>query len=285
MVVPGRILLVCLVLLATDATGAPAEDSGHTIHWMLTGVPPKLMPDGPFRGTGYGEQQVAFLTRRLPQFDHHLESVTPARLWHEMRNGQGVCSIDIADVPEREEWAIFTRHRTSIPGYRVLVLRERLAEFAEFRDAAGRIDLGRLAASDRLSGLYVAGRHYMSQIIDFIDNPVRKSRVEAMSASTKIFEMIAGRRGDYSFAAVTEMNYFNALSAAAATGGKIWPPLTTLAIKGGDEQVHGHIACSRGALGKQVVEAIDRVLDDDDAWAEFLAPERRWLADIPVAGR
>lgn len=256
-----------------------------TIRWMLTGVPPKLIPDGPFRGTGYGEQQLALLTRHLPQFDHQLDSVTPARLWHEMREGPGVCSIDIADVPDREEWAVFTRHRTTIAGYRLLVLRERLPEFAEFRDATGRVDLDRLAASDRLRGVYVAGRHYTTQISSFTNNPARKIRLEAMSASTRIFEMIAGRRGDFSFAAVTEMNYFNALNAAAPADGKSWPPLAMLAIKGGDEQVHGHIACTRDALGKKVVEAVDRLLDDEARWGEFMAPERRWLDDVPVARR
>jgi len=283
--VPLRLLLLCLVLLATGATGSIAAESDGIVRWMLTGVPPKLIPDGPLRGTGYGELQFALLTRYLPQFDHHLESVTPARLWHEMRGGPGVCSIDIADVPEREQWAVFTRHRTSVPGYRLLVLRERLPEFAEFRDTAGRIDLDRLAANSRLSGVYVAGRHYMPQINSFIDSPAGRSRVEARSASTKIFEMIADRRSDFSFATTTEMNYFNAWNMATPAGEKSWPPLAMLEIKGGDDQVHGHIACTRDALGKQVVEAIDRLFDNEAIWTEFLAPEQRWLADVPPAGR
>jgi uncharacterized protein (TIGR02285 family) len=89
---------------------------------MLTGVPPKLMQDGPFRGTGYGEQQVAWLSKHLPQYDQRIELVTPVRLWHEMRAGKGVCSIDIVDLPEREQWAVFTLHKTSLPSLRVLVL-------------------------------------------------------------------------------------------------------------------------------------------------------------------
>ena len=281
MVVPGKYLFLFLVVLALGSASAAAGEK-PVIRWMLTGVPPKLMPDGLFRGTGYGEQQVDFLTRHLPQFDHHLDSVTPARLWHEMRAGQGVCSIDIADLPEREAWAIFTRHRTSIPGYRLLALTERLPEFAEFRDAAGRVDLDRLAASSRLRGIYVAGRHYMPQINAFLDNPARKVRVEAMSASTRIFEMVADRRGDFSFAAVTEMNYFTRLNAASE---KPWPALSMLTIKGGDDQVHGHIACSKDPLGKQAVAAIDDLLDDETLWTQFIAPERRWLDEVPAASR
>lgn len=276
-----RFVLPCLMVLMMSAVHA--EDS--TIRWMLTGVPPKFMVDGPFRGQGYGEQQVALLSKRLPQFKHKLELVTPARLWHEMQAGQGVCSIDIADLPEREKWAVFSRRVTSIPTYRLIMLKERMPEFAEFRDAEGLIDLDQLGASERLIGVSVAGRHYMPEINAFIDNPARKMRIDLMSASTKIFEMVAGRRGDFSFATVTEMNYFNAVNAAAPPGGKVWQPLAMLGVKGAVSHVHGHIACSRDPLGQRMMQAIDGLLDDDRVWNEFHAPEQRWLADIPLAGR
>ncbi len=273
-------LRVLFLYLAVMAGAVRAGDTNHVIRWMVTGVPPKLIQDGPFRGTGYGEQQVALLTRHLPQFGHHFEVVTPARLWHEMQAGQGVCSVDIADLPERESWAVFSRHQTSIPGYRVLVLKDRLPEFSEFRDRDGRVDLDLLAASDRFTGIYVAGRHYMPEITRFLESPARKTHIDAMSASTRIFEMVAGGRGDFSFAATTEMNYFNALNAAAAPGGKAWPALAMMPVKGITAQVHGHIACSRDPLGRELVEAADRLLDDEALWSEFLAPEQRWMNDI-----
>lgn len=278
-----RILLFCLALLAVGPSGASAEEAGGAIRWLLTGVPPKLIPDGPFRGKGYGEEQVALLSRLLPRYAHRVETVTPARLWYELRTGQGVCSVDIAQLPERERWAVFTRHQTSIPSYRLLVLRDRLPEFNEFRDAGGEVDLDRLAASDRLTGIYVTSRYYMPRINGFIEAPGHGVHLEAVSASTRIFEMVASRRGDFAFASLTEMNYFSALNRAAPPGGKPWPPLAMLPIKGADEQVHGHIACSRDALGRQMVEDVDRLFDDPAVWAEFLAPERRWMDEAPLA--
>ena len=271
-----RGVLACLLMLAM---GAAHAEGGETIRWMLTGVPPKFVVDGPFRGQGYGEQQVAFLSQRLPQFEHKVELVTPARLWHEMQAERGICSIDIAYLPERDAWAVFSRRLTSIPTYRLLVMKEREPEFAEFLDAQGQVDLDRLGASERFTGIYVTGRHYMTEINAFIESPTRKMRIDSMSASTKIFEMVAGRRGDFSFANVTEMNYFNALNAAAPPGAKALPVLTTLPIKSSSAQVHGHIACSRDPLGRQMMQAIDKLLDDDRTWAEFSAPEQRWLAE------
>lgn len=275
-----RALFLVLLILVTGLAHAESAANTLTIRWLLAGAPPKLMPDGPFRGTGYGEQQVAWLAKRLPQFTHHLELVTPARLWHEMKTGQGVCSIDILDVPEREAWAVFTRHYTLVPGYEILVLKERVPEFAPFRDRTGAIDLDLLAASDRFVGLYVAGRLYIPQIDSFIESPSRKVRVDAMSASSKIFEMVAGRRADFSFANVSEMTYFNALNAATASSGKPWPPLETLPVKGGDEHAHGHIACSRDPLGQQMVRAIDGLFDNPAEWDAFFAPERRWMDKV-----
>ena len=277
-----RFVLPCLMVLLMSAS-VHAEDT--VIRWMLTGVPPKFMTEGPFRGQGYGEQQIALLSRRLPQFGHKMELVTPARLWHEMQAGPGVCSVDIAELPERGKWAVFSRRSTSVPGYRMLVMKERVPEFAEFRGDDGLVDLGRLGASERFTGLYVAGRYYMPEISAFIDNPSRKMRLEAMSASTKIFEMVAGRRGDFSFATVSEMNYFNALNAAAAPGAKLWPPLAMIGIKGAVALVHGHIACSRDPLGLRAMQAIDHLLDDDHVWADYLAPEQHWMEDVPLAGR
>ena len=271
-----RLTLACLMVLTM---GFARAEGGETIRWMLTGVPPKFVPDGPFRGQGYGEQQVAFLSKRLPQFDHKLELVTPARLWHEMQAGQGICSIDIASLPEREKWAVFSRRVTSTPSYRLLVMKERLPEFAEFRDAEGLIDLALLGASERFTGIYVAGRHYMPEINAFIEDPSRKMRIDSMSASTRIFEMVASRRGDFSFSTVIEMNYFNAMNATAPPGGKALPALVMLGIKGAVAQVHGHIACSRDPLGLKMMQAIDRLLEDERAWADFSAPQQRWLAE------
>ena len=276
-----RLLLIGIALLAIGTGTVRAEEKA--IHWMLTGVPPKFISDGPFQGTGYGQQQVAYLAKRLPQFHHRVELVTPARLWHEMQIGKGICSIDIADLPEREAWAVFTRHHTSVPGYRMLVLRDRVSEFALFRLSDGSIDLDRLAASGRLTGLYVASRHYTPKINAFIESRDRKISLESTSSSTKIFEMIASRRGDFSFGAVTEMNYFNALNAVPPTGGKSLPPLAMLAIKDSGETVQGHIACSRDPLGREMINALDRLFDDETAWNEFFAPQQRWLDNVPVA--
>ena len=274
--------LLCLLFLAVSANGTIAAEEGNDIKWVLTGLPPKLIPDGPLRGTGFGEQQVAFLSKHLPQFSHRLETASPSRLWHEMQTDKGVCSIDIADLPERETWAVFTRHRTSNPPFRLLLLQERVPDFAEFRDEDGMIDLDLLAKSDQFSGIYVSNRHYMPQVNHFIDDPSRKARLQSVISPTRIFEMVAKHRADFSFAAVTEMNYFNADTAAAATGGK---PLAMLAIKGGTERVFGHIACSRDPLGLKLVEAVDRLLDQEGMWNEFLAPERRWEEQATFAGR
>src|SRR5579859_8197573 len=93
--------LVAGFALCGIATGTiTVAEEKPAIQWMLTGVPPKFITDGPLKGTGYGEKQVAYLTQRLPQFQHRLELVTPARLWHEMQSSKGICSIDIAKVPD-----------------------------------------------------------------------------------------------------------------------------------------------------------------------------------------
>ena len=270
-----RLLLMSMVLSMGAGAGIAGEKP--IIRWMLTNAAPKVIPDGPLRGTGYGELQAAYLARRLPQFDQRVEIVTAARLWHEMKTGRGICSIDIADLPEREPWALFTRHTTSVPGYFLMVSRDRIAEFDPFRGADGAIDLDRLAADTNLTGLYAAGRHYTPQINAFIDSPTRKAPIESTSSSTSVFEMIASHRGDFSFGLGAEMNYFNALNAARADPAKRRPPLAMLPIKGGGEQLHGHIGCSRDPLGRKMIETLDQLFSDEAEWNAFFEPHRRWV--------
>lgn len=274
-----RLLLVSLALSGVGISATFAAEK-PVIRWMLTNAAPKVIPTGPLKGTGYAELQEAYLAKRLPQFEHRVEIVTAARLWHEMQAGRGICSIDIAELPERESWALFTRSATSAPSYSLLVLRDRIGEFAPYRGPDGAVDLNRLAAGGPLTGLYAAGRHYTPQINAFIDSPTRKISLLSTSASTNIFEMIASRRGDFSFGAMTEMNYFNALNAALPDPRKRRPPLAMLPIKGAGEPVHGHIACTREPLGRQMIQALDQLLDDPANWAEFIAPQRRWLDEI-----
>lgn len=272
-----RFLLVGLALYALG-TGKTIAGEKPVIHWLLTNAAPKVIPDGPLRGTGYAEQQTVFLARRLPQFDQRVEIVTAARLWHEMRTGKGICSIDIADLPEREAWALFSRHTTSVPGYSLMVARDRIAEFAPFRGTDGAVDLDRLAQSATLTGLYTARRYYTPQINAFIDNAARKSPLDSTSSSTRVFEMIASHRGDFSFGLGAEMNYFNAANAAEPDPAKRPPPLMMLPIKGGGEMLHGHIACSRDPLGRKMIEALDQLFEDETAWNEFFAPHARWIS-------
>lgn len=264
--------------LAGMPVGSSAQENNRTIRWVSSNIPPKTINDGPLRGTGYGELQIALLAASLPQFDHRREQVTPARMWHEMQTGHGVCAIDIAKLPEREAWAVFTRHKVSLPSYQILVLRERLLEFSDYRAADGSIDLERLATSDRLTGIYVGARHYMPEINAFIGNDQRRLRMEPVRDSNRIFEMVATRHADFSFAMATEMTYSNALAAAQTVpGAKLPPILVMLPIKGVTEPVQGHIACSRDPLGEQAVAAIDQLLDDELLWSQFLAPLQRWI--------
>jgi uncharacterized protein (TIGR02285 family) len=269
--------LAMVALLAGMPVILRAEDDRNTIRWVSSNIPPKHIHDGPLRGMGYGEQQMTLLAASLPQFQHRREQVTPARMWHEMKTGRGVCAIDIADLPEREAWAVFTRHTITLPSYQMLLLRERLPEFSDFRAADGSIDLDRLAASDRLTGIYVGARHYMPEISAFIGNGGRRTRMEPVRDSDRIFEMVSSRHADFSFAMPIEMNYANALAAAQTIPSKKPPAaLIMLPIKGATQPVLGHIACSRDPLGQQVVAAIDRLLDDEIVWSQFLAPLHRW---------
>ena len=166
-----RIILLCLL---SAAPAAWAED----VTWILPEFPPGFIR-GPFRaGEGYGDRQLKFLIEHLPQFHHMVLNGSASRLWHEMEHRDGICTLLVAKLPEREKLAVFSARSFSGVTNQVIVRTDRLGEFSSFRDKSGAIDLARLAADGHLRGGYTETSSYGSAIDGFIRDPDRKISLE-----------------------------------------------------------------------------------------------------------
>jgi hypothetical protein len=67
---------------------------------------------------------------------------------------------------------------------------------------------------------------------------------------------------------------------------------TALPIQGMPFSAENFVACSSGVLGQEVIGKINRYIDDDQHWRQFVAPLSRWnepfaykssLAQRPIA--
>jgi len=264
-----RAILLCLLSAAQAAWG---ED----VTWVLPEFPPGFIR-GPFRaGEGYGDRQLKFLLEHLPQFHHTVFNGSASRLWHEMEHRDGVCTLSVAKLPEREKLAVFSARSFWATVNQVIVRTDRLGEFAPLLDKSGAIDLGRLAADEHLRGAYTDTSSYGPSLDAFIRAPNRKTPLEMTPHLRMPLVLLEKGRIDFVFGYYMEMTYYRQLDRL----GDDFTALPTL-----PEPAHqdGYIACSNQPLGHKVIAAIDALLASDDAMLAYIEPLRDWYSPADFA--
>src|SRR5579859_6923281 len=133
-----RIAAYCLAALCL--AGAPPVQAGdksppqqgEDVTWILAEFPPLFVNEPALAGQGYGEKQLKFLTSRLPDFHHAILNGTGSRLWHEIERRDGVCTLSVAKLPEREKFAVFSARSFWGTTNQVIVRTDRLAKMTPF---------------------------------------------------------------------------------------------------------------------------------------------------------
>jgi uncharacterized protein (TIGR02285 family) len=245
---------------------------------MQADLPPQFILDGDLAGQGWADRQMRYLFPLLPEFDHRLVQSSLSRAWYEMAHRDGVCFVGAARNPEREDIALFSRRPIIAPSYRIIIRAADLIRFHPFLDEDGFIDLERLAGQDGLTGGYTAAREHFPAINRFIESDQRRVRLETAISPAQLFNLLHGRRLDFIISSPVEAPYYKArfhLSDA----------FVSLPVKGGVSAIRGYVVCSKGALGRSVIDKVDAVLADESHWRAYIEPLRRWFepADFAAA--
>ncbi len=211
--------------------------------------------------------ELAYLTTHLPSFIHHVVRVSTARAYHELEHGAGVCKVGVLLTPERQRYAVFSARHMMLPGYHVVVRKERMAALAPAM-VRGEVDLDKLAALPGAMGGYTHLRHYDSGITDFIQAHDGSS-VTNVVATPLLFNLMQAERIDYAFVLPMDV-YFYTDEAARQK-------LTILPIRGGAPWAEAGVACSSDQSGKDVIQAVDALFSDESRWAEFVEPLHKWV--------
>ena len=270
----GALRFLLLFLLGSRMAGAA------DVTWILPEFPPAFI-QGPFRAhEGYGDRQLKFLIDHLPQFHHTIITAPASRLWHEMEHRDGVCTLAVAKLPEREKVAIFSARAYWATSNQVIVRTDRLEAFAPLLDKSGAIDLSRLAADASLRGGYSDNTSYGPSIEGFIHDPDRKARLEDMPHLRMPLVLIDKKRFDFGFGYFMEMNFYRQLN-------RLEDHFTALRTLPEPARQDGHVACSNQSLGRTVIAAIDALLATDEGMQAYIEPLRDWYspADFEAAQR
>jgi uncharacterized protein (TIGR02285 family) len=211
--------------------------------------------------------ELAFLTSHLPSFNHHIVRVSAARAYHELEHGSGVCKIGVLVTPERQRFAAFSARHMMLPGYRLVIRKERMAALAP-AIVKGEVDLDKLGGLPGIAGGYTHLRHYDAPIADFTQAH-DGSGMTSVVANGLLFNLIQAERIDYAFVLPMDVFFYTDQTAREK--------LAVLPIKGPIARAEAGVACSSDQSGKDVIHAIDGLLADDAAWAEFVEPFKKWV--------
>ena len=255
-----RFARVCLIL-ACLAPVSPGR--GEAVTWMVSD--PAYADTKETMSSG----QLAFLTGHLTGFSHHTVKVSASRAVHELQHGAGVCTTDVLVTPERERYLVFAKRRMELPGFRLMIRKDRLGALAPAVDGRGNVDLAKLQEIPNLSGDYTNARHYGPAISEFIQRR-GSDGLDGEVATFQLFNLLAAGRIDFAF--VMPMDFYFYLSEEQRQQTTLLPvvdetPATAVTV-----------ACSADPTGHAVIHAINTLLADDAHWADYIEPLRKWTS-------
>jgi uncharacterized protein (TIGR02285 family) len=260
-------LFLTLLLLSCRLAATP---SGEKVSWMRADLPPQWILDGELADQGWGDVQMRGLFPQLPGYDHQVIQGSLSRIWYEIEHRDGVCFTGAARNAERETFAVFSHRAIVVPAYGVTVRAHDVARFARALDEDRVIDLDKLGEDDKLTGGYTASREHFPAINLFLASGKRRVRMDKLVSPSQLFNLLHAGRLDFIFAEPVEAPYYKARFHLSSE-------FITLPIKGNAPSIKGYVVCSNGPIGRALITQLDLLLDQDDAWARFLRPLRRWM--------
>lgn len=253
-----RLARLCLIFASLAASPGWAMD----ITWVMSS------PEGAATRETLDSGFLAYLTGHLPRFTHHILKVSPARAFHELQHGAGVCKPDVIVTPDREGVYAFNSRRLLMPGFRLLVRKDLMPNLAPAMTAGGEVDLAKFAAVKGVRGGFTGQRHYDPVIADFIQQRGNDG-MDSVVATFQLFNLIQAGRIDFTFVLPVDFFFYDNASQRDS--------MALLHIKDAAPAIDAGIACSSEPSGRAVIAAVDSLFSDDSQWAAFVEPMRKWM--------
>ena len=260
-------VFLILLLLSSRLAAEPAE---RKVTWMRADLPPQWVLDGDLAGQGWGDVQMRNLFPLLPNYEHQVVEGSLSRIWYEIEHRDGVCFNGASRNPEREAFAVFTHRAIVVPSFGVTVQAHDSQRFERLLDSDGAIDLDQLAKEDTLTGGYTAAREHFPAINRFLQSGLRGPRMDKTMSASQLFNLLHVGRLDFIFSEPVEGPYYKARF-------HLNDEFVTFPIKGNAVPLKGYVVCSKGPIGRAVIARLNILLDQDEPWAAYLEPLRRWM--------
>jgi len=258
-------LLCCALSVAIAAITTQAHAT-ERLNWGWFNAAPYMIAEGPDKGAGIFDQIRSLLKDEMPGYEHKDVQAPFPRIFQEIKNGNPWCFVGGVKNPEREALAYFSVPLAVFLPFKVVVRRDRLAEFSAAAGPGGGISLAELMAREGMRTSYLRGRSFSPQINALLEQqPNRQYHSEFNEA----LQMLLARRLDY----LLELPIISTYSARQlGRDGE----LAALTIREHADPTVNRVMCPRTEWGKQVVAKVNAVLHAQRSTARYRAIVERW---------
>jgi polar amino acid transport system substrate-binding protein len=260
----GGFVLALLAALAASVD-AHAKDK---ITWGWIDNAPGSIPNGPDRNRGIEDQIRALLKDRLTGYEHEEVQAPIPRVLSEIRSGSPWCATGFVKTAERETFAQFSVPAAFWLPPRIVVQRERRAEF----ESAGELSLEQLLANRAMRTGVVRGRAY-SPTIDALlqQHPPAQLHSDYIDG----LRMLLSDRLDYVIELPIRAAY---TTRRLGSEGK----LVGLPFKEMSNHITTHLMCPRNEWGMRVIAEVDAVLRAERPGTRYRQILETWSDDDSV---
>lgn len=233
-----------LLLLLIPSLLCIAAVAGDQITWGKYNVPPYMIREGTWAHQGIFDQALDVLKEQLPQYEHvELDAPFP-RIYSEIKKGSHWCFNGALKTPQRESEGYFSLPSSIFLPLRIIVRRDRLAQFAQ------RPSLESLLKDHRLITSVMRDRSYSPTVDRLLKAyPSREYYSEQVEA---VGMLLAGR-----------IDFMVELPLLAQDQARVMGhggELVAIPMQEADEVVFNRVMCAKNEWGRQVVEAVNKVL-------------------------
>jgi polar amino acid transport system substrate-binding protein len=264
--------LLCGALAAASCT-APASAATDRLTWGWFNAAPYMIAAGPDKGQGIFDQIRTLLKDEMPEYEHKDVQAPFPRILREISNGNPWCFVGGVKSPEREALYYFSAPVAVFLPFKVVVRRDRLAEFGG--GSSGTVSLAELLNKPAMRSSFLRGRTFTPSINTLLQQAHLADTRQYHSEFNEALQMLLAGRLDY----LIELPIISTYSARQlGRDGE----LAALAIREHAEPTMNRVMCPRTEWGKQVVRRVDTVLHAQRAGARYRAIVERWSDDESV---
>lgn len=239
---PPLLMVALYPAVADDQANRGNQDA--QIIWGKYNVPPYMIPAGENEHQGIFDQTLDVLKRRMPQYQHVELNAPFPRINSEIKKGNHWCFNGALKTPEREAYGYFSLPSSIFMPLRIIVRRDRLAEFT------GPQSLQTLLRQRRFTTSVMRDRSYSPTVDKLLAAyPPKENYSEQVEA---VGMLLAGR-----------IDYMIELPLLAADQARAMGhpgELMALPMQEADEVVFNRVMCPKNEWGRKVVEQVNQVL-------------------------